>query len=331
MNRLLLIIVCLLAVLYPKSLAASRESGHFVINYQPADAAVIDTIISVLEFNYSKVTSTLGLNLAGKTIVTVYPSIDEFHNAIGMPGAADWLVGVGGSEIKIVSPLNPGSAHSFSFILNPVLPHEFTHICTSKISNYIPYWMIEGYACYTVGPKASKSGVVSDYNEQGKVPSLNELNSFSNFASIGGYNFSYTIVQYMVETFGQASVIDFIYHPDNYTLFGGFTKDKFEIGWHHFIESKYLGFTPTDMSINTIQPEIQLFPNPFHNSITIKNISELEGETNIRVFNIEDKLLYNFFLSSGTNTMDFDFLPEGLYIFSVVQNNKTTQVKILKE
>ena len=141
---------------YQKIFALQSESPHFIFYYEVQDSSVIDTIKSRLENNYDRITGDLQLNIQSKIKVHIYPSLQEFHNAIGWSDAPDWLCGVGWTDIYVVSPPDPGPAHSYNEIINNVFVHEFTHVCTAKINTNIPIWLSEGFACYEGGPYYSK-------------------------------------------------------------------------------------------------------------------------------------------------------------------------------
>jgi hypothetical protein len=176
--------------------------------------------------------------------VHIYPTLQEFHTAVGWPNAPDWFVGVGWSEIHVVSPLNPGPAHSYEEIMDNVFIHEFTHVCTGKINQNLPIWLNEGIACYEGGPYYNKASVVAACNNLGRIPTLDELNSsYDNFVNFGGYPLCLTISNFIVESYGMEKMSDFIRTPADYTIFSGLTKSEFQELWMEYVKVNYLGIS----------------------------------------------------------------------------------------
>jgi len=86
--------------------------------------------------------------------VHIYANQSDFHQAIGRPNAASWVVGtVTEGEIHMVSPGNPGPEHDSDGIIGVAI-HEFVHIVANELclhtSNNRPY-LSEGLATYLAG------------------------------------------------------------------------------------------------------------------------------------------------------------------------------------
>jgi hypothetical protein len=273
MKKIFFSILVLVFILKQDALGLQRESDHFIFYYEAQDSSVIDTVISRLEGCYFRITVDLQLTFSEKTKVHIYPTLQEFHNAVGRPNAPDWFVGLGITEIYVVSPLNPGSAHSYNSIMNNVFIHEFTHICTGKINRNLPIWLSEGFACYEGGPYYDKGAVVSAYNGLGRIPGLDELNSsYNTFAEIGGYPFSLTIAYYIIDDFGMNAMREFIYHSNDFSIFSDLSKSEFEEKWFEYVKENYLemssnGFYNRQNKMAYILE--QNYPNPFNPTTTI--------------------------------------------------------------
>ncbi|HVO72846.1 MAG TPA: T9SS type A sorting domain-containing protein [Ignavibacteriaceae bacterium] len=273
-----------------------KESDHFIYYYEASDTSIIDTIATRLEGSYGRITSDLELTINEKIGVHIYPTLQEFHNAIGWPDAPDWLVGVGYTELYVVSPLNPGPAHSYKEIMDNVFIHEFTHVCIAKINTNLPIWLNEGFACYEGGPYYSKASVVSVYNSLGRIPTLDELNSsYDNFANLGGYPFCLTISRFIIENYGMENMVKFIKTPSDYSIFSDLAKSEFQELWMEYVRVNYLGITSAEaQSYSNKIPGffmVQNYPNPFNSETMIFYRIPLPCNVNVSVFNIAGSIL----------------------------------------
>jgi hypothetical protein len=314
----------------PDAWSLDKESAHFIYYYEAQDSSVVDTIASRLEGSYDRITGDLLLTMTTKTKVHIYPTLQDFHNAIGQPNAPDWLVGTGFIEIYAVSPLNPGPDHSYDEMVNNVFVHEFTHVCLAKVNTNLPIWLNEGFALYEGGPYYSKESVVSAYNNLGRIPSLDELaSSYDNFSNLGGYPFSLTITRFAIGTFGMDSMRQFIHHPDNFTVFAGLSKSEFQDEWFDYVRVNYLGIDAVSdksgqASACTFKLE-QGYPNPFNPSAVVSYQLPASALVTLKVYNILGKeiaVLASENERSGRHSAAFHAgdLPSGVYFCKLVAN-----------
>lgn len=138
-------------------LILTKESQHFNFFSTHDDLQVLDSLALTLENNYSRIASHLGIQFSKKINVKIYPNIQAFHAAINFPNAPDWVVGGtwNTDEIVMVSPLHPGSVHTYESLMQVVV-HEFAHIAVyyargNKGVTGLPRWLNEGYAQYEAG------------------------------------------------------------------------------------------------------------------------------------------------------------------------------------
>ncbi len=327
MKQLFSIIAIAAAVFSQGLLGLQKESDHFIFYYEASDSSVVDTITFRLEGSYDRILADLQLIVNGKIGVHIYPTLQEFHNAIGWPDAPDWLVGVGWTEIHVVSPLNPGPAHSYEEIMDNVFIHEFTHICTRKINQNLPIWLNEGFACYEGGPYYDKASVVAVYNRFGRIPALDELNSsYDNFVNFGGYPLCLTISTFIVVTYGMEKMSDFIRTPGDYTIFSGLTKNEFQELWMEHVKVNYLGISSAvfDTELNSLSGFVlnQNYPNPFNPITKISFSVPKKAHIKIIVFDTlgkEVSTLVNEEKPSGNYSVDFsaEGLSVGIYFYQL--------------
>lgn len=165
------------------------------------------------------------------------------------------------------------------------------------------------------------------YNNLGRIPSLDELNSsFDNFANLGGYPFCLTISTFIVETYGMKKMSDFIKTPADYSIFSGLTKSKFQELWMEYVKVNYLGISSAvfDSKLNSLSGFVlnQNYPNPFNPITNISFSVPEKAHIKIIVFDTlgkEVRTLLNEEKPSGNYSVDFsaEGLSGGIYFYQL--------------
>ena len=125
---------------------------NFVIHFEEDDELVVEAVREALEFNFDRITGILGVVPPNAIDVFIYPSVAEYHQAVGRPDMQDWMVGtVIDGAIHMVSPANPGPAHDFDSMIK-VAVHELVHVLALELNphNDRPF-LVEGLAMYLAG------------------------------------------------------------------------------------------------------------------------------------------------------------------------------------
>jgi hypothetical protein len=74
---------------------------------------------------------------------------------------------------------------------------------------------------------------------------------------------------------------------------------------------------------------IKIYPNPFLNEVIITFQDSAAAE--LKVLDINGRLLKNQKLTAAQNTIDMNDLPSGLYLFQITSDTKTTTQKVIKK
>jgi hypothetical protein len=226
------------------SLNLANESQHFNFYSTGGDLKVLDSLAINLEDNYSRITHHLGIQIAKKIDVKVFPDLKAFHAAIHYPDAPDWVVGsCNGDELMMVSPLNPGSIHTNASLMQ-VIVHEFVHIAVSEARGdkgwtALPRWLGEGYAQYEAGQvnehirKNVELSVIAN-----SPPTWTQLDTASvmEFGNMNGYGLSVTIVEFLVDTYGIDKLVLLIKAPENFENIYGLSKNTLEKQWIQYLK-----------------------------------------------------------------------------------------------
>ena len=80
------------------------------------------------------------------------------------------------------------------------------------------------------------------------------------------------------------------------------------------------------VSVNEISPklEINLYPNPSNEMVSIRLSQEWENTTNLKVFDVQGKLVFEQFNSAHTIELSTQSYAAGLYFIEI--SDKTSKV-----
>ena len=222
-----------------------KETQNFVIYYTETDKACIDKVSDVLENSYNRITLNLNQQLQEKITLEIHSDLNQLHIALGFPDAPDWIRGgLGAGKIIIASPLNPPPGSKFDNVLNTAI-HEFVHIIVNKINASTPRWLNEGIASYEAKDndenwikETIKNGLLNNI-----LPTFKDLDTdedFETFFKRDGYQYSYTIVESIIENFGYDKLYSLIKSPNNFVDTLGIRESEFQDNWIKYIKENYL-------------------------------------------------------------------------------------------
>ncbi len=226
------------------SLSLAKESKHFTFYSTSSDSKVLDSLAITLENNYSRITNRLGIQIEKKVKVKVFPDLKSFHVAIKYPDAADWVVGSSiDDELLMVSPLNPGSYHTYKSLMQ-VIVHEFAHIAVyyargEKGSNTLPRWLNEGYAQYEAGQIDENIRKLVEKSMIGKTPpTWSQLDNAPamEFGQMNGYGLSVMIVEFLINKYSIDKLVLLIKEPENSENIYGLSKNDLETQWIQYLK-----------------------------------------------------------------------------------------------
>ncbi|MGE5398246.1 MAG: peptidase MA family metallohydrolase [Chitinophagales bacterium] len=127
------------------------ETKHFVIRYYPGSINSVQLVASAAESMYIPVTTTLGTEPEGKTMIVVYPDSESLAKSFGWDRDERAMGVYWGGTIRILNPqewINSPDIRTTFFKEGPMV-HEFTHLIIDNMTrgNY-PRWFTEGVAQY---------------------------------------------------------------------------------------------------------------------------------------------------------------------------------------
>jgi hypothetical protein len=216
------------------------ESSHFKFYSKEQDKGCLKDLSNELENNYARVTNDLHTSLDEKTNIYIYSDLKSYHEAIYQPDAPNWAVGNAElpDTIDMVNPLKAGNGYSHSDFMK-VIVHEFTHIVTAKINpniNSIPRWLTDGIAVYEAKQDDNVNQVISRAKAINKFPKLKDLENPYTFGDDCGYQYSYSIVDFIIKTYGYDKLIALIKSPADFEKILGITEDNFQKKWISYVK-----------------------------------------------------------------------------------------------
>ena len=190
-------------------------------------------------------------------ITLTYPSIQAFHERMGA-NSGDWFVALSNGKdvphlkagMYMVSLNNPGSVHNQNSMYLAAI-HELTHFFIfKKAQGDLPIWMHEGIANFEAGKfgtnkayfKTKSIDHMAEIWETQGIPTLSMLSTLDSdvFCEIGGYAFSYTLIEFIVQRWNFETLLKLIQRFDRFEEILGVTQDSFEADWRAFVTERYL-------------------------------------------------------------------------------------------
>lgn len=225
------------------SLSLELEGDNFNYYSGKEDSKVLKELAAILERNYLRITKNMSTSFNSKIDVLIYADVEAFHNAVNLQGAPDWVVGAASkNELKMVSPLNPGSEHSYESLMKAIV-HELAHTVVLNFREQglygLPNWLNEGYAYYEAGQLTENDiRIIQSSQLSNEIPSWQELQnaSTSQFGDIGGYTISATIIEFLVKSYGMEKLKQFIIKPESIEEIYNMSEKDMEKMWLEYIE-----------------------------------------------------------------------------------------------
>lgn len=231
--------------------AYSRLEGeHVVVLYTDRDAGAAALVLEATEAIYDPVVERLGFRPPDSVPVVLRPDRASLQRAFGWSSAESALGVYKTGVIQVLSPhawlhVSGAAARRSAFLrLNP-LAHEFTHYVLDYATdgNY-PRWFTEGLAQRVEFQITGYLWLDPGGSIRQHLYSLQELaDNFDGLANQAlAYRQSYLLVEYLAETWEEASVKHIVTDLAAQRSFAdavadatGMTLPQFEAAWQHWV------------------------------------------------------------------------------------------------
>ena len=115
-------------------------------------------------------------------------------------------------------------------------------------------------------------------------------------------------------------------------------SDDLTVGWGWMVDDLYIQKEPPvvqGLEFTKLDKDISIFPNPTEGIFNINFNDTWEGDINCDIIDIFGRSVYTSILenssSSSEHTIDISNSNDGIYIVQLVQGDKKTMKKIVKE
>jgi hypothetical protein len=229
------------------------HTTHFKINYNGILKTEAENISKSLEENYNRIRTELADPKHDTITVFVHPTQKEFNSATGLVNSKANGVSRGPKIFHLMYQTWFNSV--FPAEMEKVAVHEFTHCVQLNIliedartkygdlhntefdkrfekefAEKYPQWFWEALCDYEAG-MVNRSSVNYAAKKRLTLKDLDKSNQI--------YNLGYTIVEYMVATYGKDKLPVFIKSYGDFENSLHTSGKAFEQGWYQFVEEKY--------------------------------------------------------------------------------------------
>ena len=177
------------------------DDGNVEIQYSDENEPCVLELMNQVLIAYETITSLFKLkNYNRKIIIYLYNSVEELHNEVFGKKQEEWNVAIEDEEcnLKLVTPLNSGSVHSYSDIMKIAQKSVADRILADNFE-YIPKWL--DITTYIFGLNSAK--ITYSY----KKLDICNVKSFSD---------AYFITLSLINTYGINKIIKLYKKAKNY-------------------------------------------------------------------------------------------------------------------
>lgn len=236
---IILAIIQTIPVFMLKPLGAKELNGtNVTVYYEAGDESGAKEVYDVLERTAGEIRTKLGFSRTKPTEIYVYakqPSLFiRKYGFITLVGAPEWYIGDNkGDKVLMVSPNAKIRVHNHDSIMSAAT-HEFVHTINFQINPQLSYWIDNGVATY-LAHQSPGSPLSMPVPTIGDMKSEDEVR----FGNTGGYQFSYTYIEFLDKKYGWNSVLDLIRGQKTYNEI--FSKSEQDIynEWVEFLKANY--------------------------------------------------------------------------------------------
>lgn len=225
-----------------KTAHMSEIEGRWVKVFYEKEKEAAEDVFRLAEARAEELSELLDLKEARKINIYVYDHRRTMqrqkYGLIAPLLGLDWYIGDNvKANVLLTSPANPGKEHDYESVKNAVL-HEMVHAYNYLLNPDMSYWLDNGIAGYLSGQTPEYP--VYAYSE---IPTFRQTRSDwlltpIQFAGFGGYECSYTYVEYLDDAYGWESVMTLAKTGDSDAAFGKTEKEIYD-EWLIFLKNNY--------------------------------------------------------------------------------------------
>ncbi len=236
----ILTIIQTIPVFLLKPIGARELKGTSVIlYYQPQDEKGAKEIYSILDLSALDIRKKLNFSDSKPTEVYVYAKQSSLfirkYGFITLLIAPEWYIGDNrGDKVLMVSPYANVRGNDHDSIISAAI-HELVHTINHQINPKLSYWIDNGVATYLAHQTPYEK-----FTFDQPIPEFNDLKSEDEvrFGEIGGYQYSYSYIEFIDEKYGWNSVLDLINGKKSYNEIFSKSDEDIYNEWVEFLKVK---------------------------------------------------------------------------------------------
>jgi len=237
----ILVIIQTIPVLLLKPVGAKELKGtNVIIYYQPGDEKGAKEVYSMLDRSAADIRKKLNFPAGKPTKAYVYAKQSSLfirkYGLVTLLIDAKWHIGDNrGDKVLILSPYAKVIGNDHDSILSAAV-HELVHTINYQINPDLSYWIDNGAATYLAHQTPPEK--LTRYQAIPKFSDLKNENEIR-FSKLGGYQYSYTYIEFIDKKYGWSSVLDLIRGKKSYNEI--FAKSDADIyhEWVEFLKANY--------------------------------------------------------------------------------------------
>lgn len=211
-----------------------------IVYYQSGDEKGAKEVFNILEKTSDEIRRKLKFKNEKPTEVYVYMNQYSLwirkYGLITVLAAPKWFVGDNkGDKVLMISPYTNVKGNDHDNILS-VATHELVHTIIYQVYPKLSYWNNNGAATF-LAKQSPKRGFVNFQN----IPTIDDMKNEDEkkFGNIGGYQYSYTYIEFLDKKYGWDKVLELIKGVKTYNEI--FSKSEQEIydEWVEFLKVNY--------------------------------------------------------------------------------------------
>jgi len=201
--------------------------------------AFIESLSSSLESNYPRISKDIGFEFTHKQMVYVHASLEALHSALGYEDGPKWMTSGWFWEIIHIAPEEVFENSSVSKSSLHVLVQLMLH----NVNKNAPFWLKNGISVYEAGWKSYnqiKAAMIQIKNDIDLFKVYSLSTNLDLFEKQKGFEISQSVIEYIIETFGNDKLRDYLRDPENVSGIFKCTHATFWQNWINFIHKKYI-------------------------------------------------------------------------------------------
>lgn len=234
-------IIQTLPVFFLKPFGAREIKGRNVnVFYQRGDEKGAKEVFDILEATAGEIRKKLEFNNDKPTDVYVYSNQKSLwirkYGLVTILGAPYWFVGDNkGDQVVMVSPYASVQGNDHDSILSVAI-HELVHTINYQINPKLSYWNDNAMATFLAKQQPYKG-----FTSYSPIPTIDDMKSENEkrFGDIGGYQYSYTYMEFLSKKFEWSKILELIRGGKTYDEI--FQKSEQEIynEWIVYVKENY--------------------------------------------------------------------------------------------